>query len=161
MRLHFDIADMLVRFSLDDSDFAVVLTGIPTAVSYIQKLAVGIVSDPVGTEFQLDRIQQLESVTAEYAEHTVVSAGHEHFIERTNVRDTLRFLETGNAFQPFASPQIDHFQRAILEARHKEPLAFDIYVDVVNAALNVWHGNRLNKMQRFLVLGIHSRDRRN
>src|SRR6266404_2874914 len=106
MRLHFDIADMLVRFSLDDSDFAVVLTGILTAVSYIQKLAVGIVSDPVGTEFQLDRIQQLESVTAEYADHPVVATGHEHFIEGRNARDTLRFLKTGNTFQPFASLQI-------------------------------------------------------
>src|SRR5258708_39993417 len=110
MRLHFDIADMLVRFSLDDSDFAVVLTGILTAVSYIQKLAVGIVSDPVGTEFQLDRIQQVESVAAEYAEHPVISASHEHLIERPNIRHALRFLKTGNAFHPFASLQIDHFE---------------------------------------------------
>src|SRR6266853_4259688 len=137
MRLHFDIADMFVRFSVDDPDFAVVLTGILTAVSYIQKLAVGVVSNPVGTEFQLDRIQQLESVTAEYAHHAVVSASHKHFIEGTNMRDTLRFLKTGNAFQPFASLQIDHFKRAILEPRHKKPLALNIHIHVINAAFDV------------------------
>src|SRR5882762_405892 len=45
VRLHFDIAQVLVRFGVDNPDFAVVLTDILTAVSYIQKLAVRIVRD--------------------------------------------------------------------------------------------------------------------
>src|ERR1700676_3692307 len=143
---------MLIRFGVDDPDVAVVLTRILPAVSYIEKFAVGIVSDTVGTEFQLDLIQQAESVAAEYAEHPVITTGDEHLIERANIRDTLCFLKTGNSFQPFANAQIDHFQRAILEAGHEKPLSFDIDVHVVDAAINVWQGNRLNQPQGLFAL---------
>jgi hypothetical protein len=51
--VHFDIADLLIRLGVDDSDLAVVLPGILSAVSDVEKLGVGIKNDSVGTEVQL------------------------------------------------------------------------------------------------------------
>ena len=47
--LHFDVAEVLVCLGVDNPDFAVVLTGILTAVSDIQKLSVGIVRYTIRT----------------------------------------------------------------------------------------------------------------
>jgi len=152
VRLDFDIAEVLIRLGVDYPDFAVVLTSILTAVSYIEEFGMGIVSDTVGTKIQLDRIQQVESVAAEYPEHPVISTSDEHFIEGWNVGNTLCFFETGYAFQPFGSLKIDDFERAILEAGHKEPLAFDIHIHVVNAAFDVRHGNGLDESKGSMVL---------
>src|SRR5260370_15537221 len=145
---------MLIDFGVDDPDFAIVFAGILTTVPNIEKFGVGVVGNTVGTQVQLDRVQQVESVAAENAEHPVISTGHEHFIEGANINDALCFLKTGDAFQPFASAQIDDFQRAILESGHKEPLAFDIYIHVVNAAFNAWHGNCLHQLQGGCTLGV-------
>ena len=43
---------------VDNPDFTVVLTGILTAVSHIEKFAVRILSDTVGTNIQLDRVRE-------------------------------------------------------------------------------------------------------
>src|SRR3984893_1209181 len=100
---------MLVRLALDDADPPVVLTGIRTAVPHVQKLSLGIVGDTVGTKVQLDRIQQVERVAAEYAEHAVISTRDEDLIKGWNVSDTWGFLKTRNVFQPFAGLEIAPF----------------------------------------------------
>src|SRR5258708_12664105 len=93
---------MFIRVGVDNPDFAIVLTGILTAVSHIEKSAMGIVRDTVGSQIQLDRVQQVERVAAEYTEHPVISTGNDHFIDGTNISDPLSFLQTRLAFHPFA-----------------------------------------------------------
>src|SRR5260370_34707876 len=101
---------MLIRIGVDNPDFPVILACILTAVSHIEKFAMGIVRDTVGSQIQLDRVQQVERVAAEYTEHAVISTGDEHLIEGRNVGDALCFLTARNAFQPSASLKIDHFE---------------------------------------------------
>src|SRR6202035_341722 len=110
-----DVAEMLVRFAVDDSNLAIVLACVPAAVADIERLRVGIVGDAVGAQVELDGIEQFESVTAEDTEHSVVAAGHDQFVERLHIRDTLRLLEPEDALYPLSRLQINHFYGAILE----------------------------------------------
>src|SRR5204862_430449 len=91
-------------------------------VSKVDQFRVRIVGHSVGPKIQLDGIKQFESVPTEDAEHPVISASYEHLIEGWNEGNSLCFLKTTNAFQPFAGLKVDHFERAVLEAGHKEPL---------------------------------------
>src|SRR5205823_15114303 len=95
-------------------NLAEVFACILAAIAYIEQLRVRIVGHTVRTQLQLDGIKQLEGVTAEYPEHSVVSAGHKHFVERFHVRDTLRLLKPWDAFHPLARLQIHDFERTVL-----------------------------------------------
>src|SRR5579859_7265455 len=138
---------MAILFCVDNPDLSIVLTGILPSESDIQKLGMGIICNPVGTKIEFDLIYKLQSVAAEYANHTVISARDEYLVEGWNVRNALWFFKSRNAFQPFARLKIDHFDRAILEPRHKEPLAFHVHIHVVNAAFYVRHGNGLDESE--------------
>src|SRR5258708_7960341 len=107
--LHFDVAEVLVCFGVDNSDFPVILAGILASVSDVQDLSVWIVGDTVGSQIQLDRVQQVQSVAPEYPDHPVISTGHKQLVKRWNVGNALCFLKTWNALQPFPSLQINHF----------------------------------------------------
>src|SRR5260370_12963384 len=52
--VHFDIANVLLRFGLNNPDFAVVLAGILAAVAHIKQLRVRIVGHTLGPQIQLD-----------------------------------------------------------------------------------------------------------
>jgi len=49
VRLHSDVVNMLIRLGVDNPNFPVILTCILATVSYIEKFAVGIVRDTVGS----------------------------------------------------------------------------------------------------------------
>src|ERR1700722_2576943 len=49
MRFNSDVANMLVCLGINDRDFAIILTGILAAISYVQNFSSGIVGDSVGT----------------------------------------------------------------------------------------------------------------
>ena len=80
MRLRSDVANVLVRFGVDDPNFAIVLACVFATVSHVDQFRVRIVSHSVGPKIQLDGIKQFESVSAEDAEHSVVTAGHKHLL---------------------------------------------------------------------------------
>src|SRR6516164_6648155 len=109
------VTNVLVRFGVDDPDLAIILARVSPAVADVEKLCVRIEDHTVRTQIQLDRIKQIQSITAENAEHSVVTAGHEHFVERFYVRDTLRLSESRDALHPLLRSQIHDFYRAILK----------------------------------------------
>ena len=70
------------------------------------------------------------------------------------------FLKPGMLFNHLPVWRSTTSSDTILETSDKEPLAFDIYVHVINATFDVRHWNRLDKMQIFLVLSAQSHERR-
>src|SRR6266404_996988 len=71
-----------------------------------------------------------------------VTAGHEQFVQRLNIRDALRLLKPRDAPHPLPRPQIHDFYRAILKSRNEEPLALHIHIHMIEAPLYVGQRNR-------------------
>src|SRR5258705_8979857 len=93
---------------VDDSNFAVVFSGVFASVADVYKLRMRFEDDAVRSHVKVDRIEKFERVRSKDPDHSVVPACHKQLVEIWKVQDPLRLLESGDAAHPLACLQIQY-----------------------------------------------------
>src|SRR5262249_3339552 len=100
--------NVLVIFYIDNSNFAVVLLGGCTTVSYIKLFAAGIVGYAIRPQVQANGVERIESIATKNLERIVILICDKHFFDGRDVGDSLRRLEAGDAARPLPCLQVHH-----------------------------------------------------
>src|ERR1700676_4591360 len=132
------VTDDLVVPSVNDSDLAVIFSGILATVADVHEFRFWFIGNTVRPKFKMDRVEQFERVSSEYAEHPVIAARQKHLVQFRNKQSSLRFFKSGNAAHPLASLQVDYLKGSIFQPRNEQALAFDIHIHVVETAFHIW-----------------------
>ena len=119
-----NVADVLISFGINESDFAVVLSSILPAVAHIKQVFMQVLDYAIGTQVQLDGVKQFKVATTEDAQHPVVSACDKHLIHGWHVGDTLGLFEPWNAARPLARLQVHYFHGPFSRPATKRRLPF-------------------------------------
>jgi hypothetical protein len=105
----------------------------------------------VGARGQI--INQLEVVRAEDLARAIGSIGHEQFVEFSGVKNALRLALAWDGRDALDRRQVKDFYRVLIvaEGRYEHSFALYVHAKVVQAALHVWHRDRLHKFERAIL----------
>src|SRR6516165_7762355 len=109
---------MLVSFSIDDPNFAVILSSFFPVIADVQQPFSWIIGYPVGARLEPDGIEKFQGICLKYPQHSIIPACDEQLVESSHVSDALWFLEPRNTFQPLTRFQVHYFHGAIFQASH-------------------------------------------
>jgi hypothetical protein len=78
------------------------------------------------------------------AKCTVIAVGDNHLVEFRHVGDTLGFAQTCDTSNLFALSEIYDLKSVISEGRDEQSPTFEVYADVIDAAIHFRKRNRLH-----------------
>src|SRR5207237_333843 len=135
-----------------ERELAVVVSSVLTTVPHIQLLAACVVIDEVRPLREILCSGYRESPSIERLAGAVGATGHEKLLNVRGIEDALWLAEAGDTAHPLARSEIDHFHGVVLEGGDKQPMAFEVNGEMVQASGDFRQRDRLREPQRLGTL---------
>src|ERR1700730_2518056 len=146
MSLRLDVADVLIGARVDNGQRA----GLCVADRNVQIFRAGVVAYVIGIRIERYTLNQLEVIPAVNLAATLLPVGHKQFLKVQGIEHPLWLALAWDAEYSPPRLQIDDLDGVLIVAQRsgEQPLAFNIYSQMIHPPLDAWHGNGLDQADR-------------
>src|SRR5947209_17499609 len=130
------------------------------AVADINASARRIVADVIRVCAQADGLQRLERIAGQKSNAAVAARCDDDCTRLREIRDTLRFVEAGEAHDPLALLEVNHLQRVIPQRGHEQPLSFEVNGYMLDPTLHLRERKAVDEAPRRPASSLLARCRR-